>query len=217
LFHLFFNPCRAAPDAAMRNDPRVNVPQEDTAKLVAEIRAGSKDAFTQLVRAHQSKVRCYLGRFLRSADVVDDLAQETFIAAYRSLGSYKEQSTLGLWLLGIARNLALKHLRDEQRRRSQEADSLEVALSKWSEERVEGEESGVDRHEQVVAALRTCMEGLQKHSAGLIRDAYFKGKTAAEIAQDSGKTEGAVWVTMMRIRQALRDCIGAQMARAELR
>jgi DNA-directed RNA polymerase specialized sigma24 family protein len=61
----------------------------------------------------------------------------------------------------------------------------------------------------VVAALRTCIEGLQKHSAGLIRDAYFKGRTAAEIAQESGKTEGAVWVTMMRIRQTLRECIGA--------
>jgi RNA polymerase sigma-70 factor (ECF subfamily) len=198
----------------VKNDPGVNAAAEDPAKLVADIRAGSRDAFTQLVRLHQAKVRCYLGRFVRGADVVDDLAQETFIAAYRSLAAYRQQSTLGLWLLGIARNLALKYLRDEQRRKAQEADSFEAALSKWSEERVSSDESSPGRHEQVLAALRSCIDNLQKHSAGMIRDAYFKGRTAAEIAQDTGKTEGAVWITMMRIRQALRECIGAQMARA---
>ena len=184
-------------------------------KLVAEIRAGSSDAFTQLVRLYQAKVRGYLGRFVRGADVVDDLAQETFISAYRNLSSYRQQSPLGLWLLGIARNLALKHLRDEQRRRLHEADSLEAAFSRWSEERIQAEESAEGRHEEVVAALRTCIEGLQKHSAGMIRDAYFKGRTAAEIAEESGKTEGAVWVTMMRIRQTLRECIGARIGQAD--
>jgi len=198
----------------MRNDPLVNAPEE-SAKLVADIRAGSGDAFSQFVRLYQAKVRCYLGRFVRGADVVDDLAQETFISAYRSLGSYRQESPLALWLLGIARNLALKHLREEQRRRSREAGSLEAALSRWSEERISAEEPAEGRHERVVAALRACIEGLQKHSAGLIRDAYFKGRTAAEIAQESGKTENAVWVTMMRIRQTLRECIDARIAQAD--
>lgn len=200
----------------MRNDPLVNAP-DDSAKLVANIRAGSGDAFSEFVRLYQAKVRCYLGRFVRGADAVDDLAQETFISAYRSLASYRQESPLSLWLLGIARNLALKHLREEQRRRSREADSLEAALSRWSEERFASDESAEGRHEKVVAALRTCIDGLQKHSAGMIRDAYFKGRTAAEIAQESGKTEGAVWITMMRIRQALRECIGARIAEAESR
>jgi RNA polymerase sigma-70 factor (ECF subfamily) len=198
----------------MSTGPGVNASTEETAKLVADIRAGSRDAFTQLVRLHQAKVRCYLGRFVRGMDVVEDLAQETFIAAYRNLATYRQQSTLGLWLLGIARNLALKHLRDEQRRRTQEADTFEASLSKWAEERMDGDEAAAARHEQVVAALRTCIDGLQKHSAGMIRDAYFKGRTAAEIAQETGKSEGAVWVTMMRIRQTLRDCIGARLAQA---
>jgi len=90
-------------------------------------------------------------------------------------------------------------------------------LSKWAEERMDVDEAAAARHELVVAALRSCMDGLQKHSAGMIRDAYFKGRTAAEIAQETGKSEGAVWVTMMRIRQTLRECIGARLARAELR
>jgi RNA polymerase sigma-70 factor (ECF subfamily) len=201
----------------LRNDPPVNAAFDDAAKLLSQIRSGSRDAFNQFVRTNQAKVRCYLGRFIRDADVVDDLAQETFIAAYRSLEAYKEQSSLGVWLLGIARNLALKHLRDEQRRRSRESDSLEVAFSRWSEKRAESDDPTQRRHDQVVEALRNCIGGLQKHSAAILRDAYFNGRSAAEIAGDTGKSEGAIWVTMLRIRQTLRDCIGQRMARAGAR
>jgi RNA polymerase sigma-70 factor (ECF subfamily) len=203
--------------ADMSQNPSVNAAHDDSVTLVSQIRSGSREGFNRLVRTHQAKVRSFLGRFLRDADVVDDLAQETFIAAYRSLETYKQQSSLGVWLQGIARNLALKYLREEQRRRSRESDSLEVAFSRWSETRVESEDPSLQRHEQLVAALRNCIGGLQKHSAALIRDAYFSGRTAAEIAGDTGKTEGAVWVTMLRIRQTLRDCIGERMAQAETR
>lgn len=188
---------------------------EDTTRLVADVQAGSSEAFSRLVRTYQAKVRGYLGRFVRGSDVVDDLAQETFIAAYRGLSGFKEQSSFSLWLLGTARNLALRHLREEQRRREHEADSFEAAYSRWSRERLETEDGSIERHEEVVAALRTCIEGLQKNSAELIQDAYFRGRTAAEIAEESGKTEGAVWVMMMRIRQALRTCIAGRLARAE--
>ena len=184
--------------------------------MISRIRAGSRDAFTELVRGYQAKVRSYLGRFLRDGDIVDDVAQETFIAAYRSLDTYKQQSTLGSWLLGIARNLALKHVRDEQRRRSRETDSLEIAFSRWSERRLESEDPSLQRHELVVEALRTCLEGLPKHSAGILRDAYVKGRSAADIASDLGKTEGTVWVTLLRIRQSLRECIGEKLARADI-
>ncbi|HEV3025918.1 MAG TPA: sigma-70 family RNA polymerase sigma factor [Planctomycetota bacterium] len=198
----------------MSNETSVNAASDDAVRLISRIRTGSRDAFTELVRGHQARVRSYLGRFLRDGDIVDDLAQETFIAAFRSLDTFKQQANLGSWLLGIARNLALKHLRDEQRRRSRETDSLEIAFSRWSERRLESEESSLQRHEQVLEALRTCIGGLQKQSAGILRDTYVKGRSAAEIANDLGKTEGTIWVTLMRIRQSLRDCIGEKMARA---
>jgi RNA polymerase sigma-70 factor (ECF subfamily) len=196
------------------NEPLANATADETSKLVADVRSGSKEAFSQLVRLYQAKIRGYLGRFVRGADAVDDLAQETFIAAFRSITAYRQDSSVAHWLLGIARNLALKHLRDDQRRRSHEADSFEAAFARWSEERLGADEAGEARHEEVMAALRSCMDGLQKHSAGMIRDSYYKGRTAAEIARENGKTEGAVWVTMMRIRQTLRECIGARIAGA---
>jgi RNA polymerase sigma factor (sigma-70 family) len=72
-------------------------------------------AFGELVRRHQSAVRAFL-RHLTRGDAArsDDLAQETFLRAYRGLAGFRGGSRFGTWLLGIAYNL---HRNDERGRR----------------------------------------------------------------------------------------------------
>ncbi len=100
-------------------------------------RAGSADAFRALLRLHQGRVRACISRYLRDLGAVDDLVQETFLAAYRSLGSYGGEGPLGLWLLRIAKHGALTYLRDEERRRAREARAFEAALSRELGDRLE--------------------------------------------------------------------------------
>src|SRR5262245_7201978 len=102
----------------------------DEAGWIAEARKGSREAFTELVRLHQGRIRAYLGRQLRQQETADDVAQEVFLAAYRSLSSYRGEVPFALWLLGIARNSALMQLRGELRRRAREA-GLREALAEW--------------------------------------------------------------------------------------
>lgn len=185
---------------------------DDSGRLLKDMIAGSEDAFTAFVRRYQAKVRSYLGRFIRDAAAVDDLAQETFIAAFKSLDTFKGDSGLSLWLLGIARNLALKHVRE--RSRAGPRVSLELALASWCAERAEGGGAPESRHEGLLTALRQCLESLREHGGKLVREHYFKGRPAAEIARELGKTEGAVWVALLRIRGALRQCIDSRMAGA---
>jgi RNA polymerase sigma-70 factor (ECF subfamily) len=180
---------------------------DDDFGLVEQARAGSREAFARILDRHQAHVRAFLGRYVGHPDVVDDLAQETFLSAYRSLETYKRESPLRIWLLGIARNRALVHLRDEGRRRAHEGGSLAAALAGWLAGRIESKPGSVASLEGQVSALRTCIERLPEKSAGLVRDFYFKGLSAAQIARDTGRREGAVWVTLMRIREALRNCI----------
>src|SRR5687767_10547951 len=85
----------------------------DLRKLIGEAREGSADAYCQLVRLYQARVRTYIGRFIRDPNIVDDLAQNTFLCGYRKLDSYRGDASLGTWLLSIARNEALMHLREE--------------------------------------------------------------------------------------------------------
>lgn len=62
------------------------------------------DAFTRLVQRHQSRLRLFLRGLCGQAALADELAQETFIKAHRSLASFKFQSSFKTWLMSIARN-----------------------------------------------------------------------------------------------------------------
>jgi RNA polymerase sigma-70 factor (ECF subfamily) len=181
--------------------------QDQDPDLVERARAGSREAFSLILDRHQAHVRAFLGRYVRNPDVVDDLAQETFLSAYRSLATYRAESPLRIWLLGIARHRALAHLRDEERRRAHEGGSLAAALAGWLAGRIESDPGSAANPEPEVSALRSCIEGLPRRSAGLVKDFYFKGHSAARIARETGTAEGTVWVTLLRIREVLRNCI----------
>jgi RNA polymerase sigma-70 factor (ECF subfamily) len=190
--------------------PDDNHPPRDLQKLIDGAREGSADAFCELVRLYQARVRTYIGRFIRDPNVVDDLAQNTFLSGFRKLESFRGDASLGTWLLAIARNEALMYLREERLRRDREGSALSSTLSRWARERASSDEASVATHDSELAALEECLEGLHEHSARLIREFYFEGRTAREISEGSGKKEVSVWVTIMRIRRALRECIEAR-------
>jgi RNA polymerase sigma-70 factor, ECF subfamily len=185
---------------------QVNV--EDPAELVERARKGSASAFSGIVRLYQSRVRAFIGRFVRDASVVEDLAQDTFVRAYRALAHFREESSLAVWLLGIARNLALMHLREESRRRAKESDVLHLALARWL---TPAAESDAD-HDRALAALEACVDSLPGHSAELVDAHYFQGRGVAEMARSSGKKESALGMTLFRIREILRRCVRARLS-----
>jgi RNA polymerase sigma-70 factor (ECF subfamily) len=177
-------------------------------------RAGSADAFADLVRLHQAIVRAFLGRFVRDRDMAENLAQETFLAAYRTLGTYRGEAPLRQWLLGIARHQALMYLRGEGRRPAQSLESLEGNLAQTMALRLQSESGNLSGQEERVAALKSCMESLAPASREMVREFYFRGQNASEIARATGKKEGAVWMSLLRIRQALRHCIKTRLGAA---
>lgn len=77
----------------------------DSGLIARVLASGDHPAFGELVRRHQSAVRKFL-RHLAAGDhaLADDLAQETFLEAYRGLGNFRGGSAFSTWLLGIARN-----------------------------------------------------------------------------------------------------------------
>ena len=74
----------------------------DDARLLAEARAGSRLALSRLIDRHQQAVRGFLRRVAADREEADDLAQETFVTAWTQLASWRGQSTVRAWLLGIA-------------------------------------------------------------------------------------------------------------------
>ena len=193
-----------------------DVQMDETTDLIEKARGGSREAFSSLVRQFQSRVRAYLAAYLRDREVVDDLAQDVFLGAYRSLHAYRGQSTFGAWLLAIARNVAVSHLRDRVRRRSHEGGPAHSLLGRLLAERVQAEVAEPSVEEREILALEQCLDSLPRHSADLVQEHYFEGRSAADIARRTGRKDGTVRVTLVRIRQALRRCLRSRARTSEI-
>lgn len=185
---------------------------DDPETLLEASQKGSTQAFAVIVRQYQSRVRAYLARYVRDRDAIEDLAQDTFLQAYRGLSNYRGESSLGVWLIGIARNVALMHVREQARRRARESEVLQSALGRWLSEALESDSSRLSDRDRTLSALEQCLADLPEHSSSLVESYYFKGRSVAEMARDHGKKESAIGMMLLRIREILGRCIRLRTA-----
>src|SRR6476469_3097017 len=89
--------------------------QDTDQMLVERTVAGDQRAFELLVIKYQRRIERLIGRMVRDQDLVQDIAQETFIRAYRALAQFRGESQFYTWLYRIAVNTAKKALVDLKR------------------------------------------------------------------------------------------------------
>jgi len=89
---------------------------ETDQQLVARVQKGDTRAFDMLVMKYQHKIFGLIGRYVRDADEVQDVAQEAFIKAYKALPRFRGDSAFYTWLYRIAINTAKNHLVSRSRR-----------------------------------------------------------------------------------------------------
>lgn len=94
---------------------RMTAPVGDD-ELVAAARAGRSAAFDQLARRHFARVHALLFRLVGNHEDAEDLAQECFVKAHRSLGWYRSDCSFATWLYRIAVHLSRDHYRKRSRR-----------------------------------------------------------------------------------------------------
>jgi RNA polymerase sigma-70 factor (ECF subfamily) len=86
-------------------------------------------AFEQLVSRYQNKIMAYVARMLNDHEEAEDVTQEVFIKAYRSLDSFRGASSFSTWLYRIATNLCIDRVR-KRKRSPQQAYSLDEPFDK---------------------------------------------------------------------------------------
>jgi len=104
----------------------MSVPQPSDVELVAKSLGGSQDAFRQIVERYQTLVCSLAYSATGSLNQSEDLAQETFVTAWRELPKLREPSKLRSWLCGIVRFLIGKQLRREGREPAHAAEPMEA-------------------------------------------------------------------------------------------
>ena len=85
-------------------------------ELVKRVQGGDKTAFDLLVRKYQHRIGAVIGRFVPDYAESQDIAQETFIRAYRAIGNFRGDAQFYTWLYRIAVNTAKNHLVASKRR-----------------------------------------------------------------------------------------------------
>lgn len=94
--------------------PALATEQEDM-QLVVASQAGDQDAFAQLVQLHQRRVFNLIFRMLHDYDEANEVTQETFLAAWQGLPSFRGDARFSTWLYRIAYNCCLKQLENRKR------------------------------------------------------------------------------------------------------
>lgn len=182
--------------------------------LVESARRGEAAAFEALVHRFQGRVRGFFATRLADASLVDDLAQETFLIAYRKLGTFDPALPFYPWLKGIAQNFLQNELR-KHRPRVEDPRTLSAVLDRAAA----AEADRLERREpeaELSQALRDCLERMGAAASRLVEARYRQALPLEEIARREGKSLKALSVTLVRIRQRLRECLDGRLARSSL-
>lgn len=175
--------------------------------------AGDLQAQAAFVRLYQGEVRAFVSMLTADLSAVDDLAQETFLRALDRLDRVKDPQSTAAFLRGIARNVALEHVR-RHTRQSERARKFLHLMEDTRPEEDEDADAWWSDDAQLLQALRTCISGLPDKSRSMLNWRYQEDQDATEIGTRLGMNSAAVRAALKRLRLSLWQCIRGRYASA---
>lgn len=174
--------------------------------LVERVRSGDKRAFELLVEKYRRKIGRLLSRMVRDPDEVDDIAQETFIKAYRALPQFRGDAAFYTWLYRIAVNTAKNYLATRKRGMPTVSD-VAGEDEDGGEERVAATDINTPDAEllskQIAYAVNEAVEGLPEELRIAITLREIEGMSYEDIANFMGCPIGTVRSRIFRAREAI--------------
>lgn len=198
--------CEAVRDAPAPAPVAVSVSDDPDAGLVARAQAGDELAFDALVRRHADRLHTVVARLLDDPHEAEEVTQETFVRAWRSLGRFKGESQFFTWLYRIGVNEARRRGEQTRRRGARAARSLDA------EPALELADSSLAPHRRAEQAdLRRALERAVRELAPeyraplILRDVEGLSTTQAAAVMELG--EAAFKSRLHRARLAVRKAV----------
>lgn len=175
--------------------------------IIERVLGGDNDAFSLLVEKYQTKVYNLALRMSGNEDDAFDLAQDSFVRAWRNLGSFQFESSFSTWLFRLTSNICLDFLRAKKRRA---AVSLTVTDEEDEESQLAVPDPGKTPEEAVIAAedralLTRALNELPADQRQILTLRAIDDLSYAEIAEILHLQEGTVKSRLSRARTALRN------------
>ena len=176
----------------------------DDSFLVEQSVKGNKNAFKLLVIRYQRIVFCFLGKFLFQPQLLEDLAQETFLRAYRNIAGFDAEkgASFSTWLITIARNLALNKKAKKKRRREHPIRSRER-----TQESLEGSPQSILEKRSLYSKVQNAINKLPERFHAAVVLSYFEELSLEEIARIEECPVGTVKSRVFRGKQILRQIL----------
>jgi RNA polymerase sigma-70 factor (ECF subfamily) len=167
-------------------------------ELITQLQAGDEEAYKELVYIHSGALLRVARRFFGDTYDAAEAVQDTFISAYRAIGSFEESSRLGTWLHRIVLNACLLKLRRHRRSRCVPLNNLRLTVS---------EAMGTDQlsRAETCKRVRESVEQLPESYREVIQLRDLEGLNTHETALRLRTTEGVVKTRLHRARQAFRS------------
>jgi RNA polymerase sigma-70 factor (ECF subfamily) len=173
--------------------------QQTDDTLAARCAGGDPDAFHTLTLRYYRAVCGFLYRRLQQPDLVEDLAQETFLEAYRGLRDGRRPESFSSWLFGIAANRCGKWFRRKKPALFAPGELPEPASAPFVSPAEEAEEQ-----RRLAASLEEGLASLPEGTRALLEMKHRQGKTCEQIAAELGRPVGTIKSLLSRAYKALR-------------
>ncbi|HMG06991.1 MAG TPA: sigma-70 family RNA polymerase sigma factor [Mucilaginibacter sp.] len=171
-------------------------------ELIEQTLAGNQSAYADLIKRHQRFVFTLAMRFAKGREDAEEIAQDCFIKAYRSLASFQGQSKFSTWLYSIVYTTAMTFLR-KKRITTDSIDDEDTYIQ------VENHESGYDtdnvENKSRSFYLNQAIEQLLPDDATIITLFYKGEQSLEEIGRALGIEANTVKVKLFRARQRLKE------------
>ena len=160
------------------------------------------ELFIKLLAENERRLTAYVMTFVPRAADADDILQEMKLGLWRSFDRFEVGTNFGAW----ARQAAFNRIMDFRRRKGRESKRL-VFSDSCVESIADAFERDVDLIEAKSERLSDCVARLRPDHARIISLRYSETLSVEEIAERVGRSAGATYRVLSRIRLALRDCV----------
>ncbi len=176
-----------------------SAPDDDRAEL-----------FIRLLAENERRLTAYVMALLPHAADAEDVLQETKLAIWRSFGQFEEGTNFGAW----SRTIAFHRILDFRKRKARENERL-CFSDECCRMLADSIEEGETRREEQMQSLMHCVGQLQPVHRNMLALRYFDHLSIDQVAEQVGRSVGATYRALSRIRLALRDCVSTKHSRLQ--
>ncbi len=170
-------------------------------ELIEQTLAGNQAAYTDLIKRHQRFVFTLALRFSKNREDAEEIAQDCFVKAYRSLSNFQRQSKFSTWLYSIVYTTAMTALRKKR----VDTDSIDDENTYIQLENHSGYDTNSAENKSRSYYLNQAIAQLLPDDAAIISLFYMGEQSLEEIGQTLGIEANTVKVKLFRARQRLKE------------